>query len=499
MDRSVSPLYLHVSRKTPVHVHLRPRKRSPKRGGGESERKRLDQSFAEMAAGRPSLRATSTVSRMKASDWAKASSSRGPWVPPPARSTKPRMAWEGPTHRLEINPPHSGDAQNGTVLRMSDLSPGNTESTDIVLEEGEDGYEAKVNALASEVGALKAKVDNQHSLRALEDKEAELRASLREKEVEIQSFQEELLESEREKHKLKTSMAMMKGDVESSPRAKHLAQRLAESEATSQLLQSQLQEKDKLALHSQALHNEIQTMSTRVQSLEDQLHQRDLECEELEGGMQEIKRKAQRDKEALKRATRQHKDRAIQSEQSVEALGNQLEDANGELQQLRGKLSKSKREKIKTEAEISTLTMRVNELQEALTESKISSQSSLDAVSARLMEKTHELNSTQLETDRFKAKVNSLEGQLRTLDSTSQTRTSTLESEVSQLQASVTQYEGLVTEYKNQLERSRKECEDLARELRRKDQEMERVKQESQMEVERVGLPSINLNLYYHQ
>ena len=41
---------------------------------------------------------------------------------------------------------------------MSDLSPGNTESTDIVLEEGEEGYEAKVDALASEVGALKAKV-----------------------------------------------------------------------------------------------------------------------------------------------------------------------------------------------------------------------------------------------------------------------------------------------------------------------------------------------------
>jgi len=40
------------------------------------------------------------------------------------------------------------------------------------------------------------------------------------------------------------------------------------------------------------------------QSLDEQLHHRDLECAELEANLQEVKRKAQRDKEALKRATR---------------------------------------------------------------------------------------------------------------------------------------------------------------------------------------------------
>ena len=49
---------------------------------------------------------------------------------------------------------------------------------------------------------------------------------------------------------------------------------------------------------------EIQSMSIRLQSLEDQLHHRDMECAELEANLQEVKRKAQRDKDSLKRATR---------------------------------------------------------------------------------------------------------------------------------------------------------------------------------------------------
>ena len=45
-------------------------------------------------------------------------------------------------------------------------------------------------------------------------------------------------------------------------------------------------------------------MSIRLQSLEDQLHHQDMECAELEANLQEVKRKAQRDKDSLKRATR---------------------------------------------------------------------------------------------------------------------------------------------------------------------------------------------------
>lgn len=47
---------------------------------------------------------------------------------------------------------------------------------------------------------------------------------------------------------------------------------------------------------------------------------------ELESELAEVKRKGHREKEMLKRATKQHKSQAAQSEHTVETLGAQLED-----------------------------------------------------------------------------------------------------------------------------------------------------------------------------
>ena len=65
---------------------------------------------------------------------------------------------QGPTHRLEINPLDPDDPTNGTVLRMSDLNGDGRETTDIVVEQEEDGYDRHIDALTTEVGALKAEV-----------------------------------------------------------------------------------------------------------------------------------------------------------------------------------------------------------------------------------------------------------------------------------------------------------------------------------------------------
>ena len=60
--------------------------------------------------------------------------------------------------------------------------------------------------------------------------------------------------------------------------------------------------------------------------MEEQLHLREEQCAELEGELAEVKRKGQREKEMLKRATKQHRSQAAQSEHTVETLGAQLED-----------------------------------------------------------------------------------------------------------------------------------------------------------------------------
>ena len=223
-----------------------------------------------------SLRASRSISptrssRLRASHWVNASSSKGPWIPPPAKASKTRLSWEvrlratsygclitliklqGPTHRLEINPVGVDPSQGSTVLHMSDL---NSEegSTDIILQQ-EDSYSKKVSSLAAEVEHLKTEVgicswghgdsvrctviaplplwmiygdvfpslslslppshsqaDLHRSLRSLEGKELQLqesRASLRDKEVELDSCREDLLESELENAKLRTSIARL--------------------------------------------------------------------------------------------------------------------------------------------------------------------------------------------------------------------------------------------------------------------------------------------------
>ena len=65
---------------------------------------------------------------------------------------------QGPTHRLEINPLDPDEPTNGTVLRMSDLNGDGREATDIIVEQEEDGYERQIDALTTEMGALKAEV-----------------------------------------------------------------------------------------------------------------------------------------------------------------------------------------------------------------------------------------------------------------------------------------------------------------------------------------------------
>lgn len=129
-----------------------------------------------------SLRASSSVSptrssRLRASHWVNASSSKGPWVPPPGKATKTRMSWEvhkyfykafwaslncifndqGPTHRLEINPV-GVDPSGSTVLRVSDL---NSEegSTDVIVEQESSNYTKKLNSLHAEVEHLKTEVN----------------------------------------------------------------------------------------------------------------------------------------------------------------------------------------------------------------------------------------------------------------------------------------------------------------------------------------------------
>ena len=62
------------------------------------------------------------------------------------------------------------------------------------------------------------------------------------------------------------------------------------------------------------------------QSMEEQLRHREEKIAELEAELAEVRRKGQREKEMLKKATKQHRNQAAQSEHTVETLAAQIED-----------------------------------------------------------------------------------------------------------------------------------------------------------------------------
>eukprot|EP00118_Oscarella_pearsei_P010833 m.68673 g.68673 ORF g.68673 m.68673 type:complete len:777 (+) comp35546_c0_seq3:117-2447(+) len=189
-ERDQSPLHVHVGQGTPVHVHL---KKKTKPSESHRSRRSLRSSFG--ATGRRSARSARPLD--------------SPWVPPPGKSTKGGITWEGPTHRLEINKTGLSD---GTALRMSDLS--SETGSDVIR-----GYENKIDTLMNEVGELKNEVDLQRSIHEVEKKTNELKVSQRkltEKEDEIEEYRTELNVTEREAARLRRSIDQLREDVENT-------------------------------------------------------------------------------------------------------------------------------------------------------------------------------------------------------------------------------------------------------------------------------------------
>lgn len=553
MNPSTSPMCLHVNRKVPVHLHVSTSPSHKKSTGG-------------------------SVRRMKASDWVKSSTSKGPWVPPPAKTAKTRMSWDGPTHRLEIVP---GEMDESTQLHFSDLG-----GTDIILEPEHSDTHTKLDSLKTEVNNLKTEVELQRSLKELEDKEIELRTSrksLRDKKIQLQNTKEDLFESEKSRRKLHSSMSHLKEGIDDSSmintsrelllkrildaeldvgtvnrqmdllrdslrllirdrslsptRAREVTEqsrllqdqlnelyinlkslkkllrsqqthetkmknlmddwevllhRLTEAETTVQVLRSQLEDKERLAQHSHELHNqlstretEVQTLNIRIQSLEDKLQQKESEYARLQAVVWDTKRQAVFDKDSLKKTTKQHKERALNSEKSVETLSQCVDELKSELEFERNHSSKLSREKAHSDVEIRSITSQVKDLQEALEECRRTSKASLDAFTSKLSDKTAELNALHTENENMKALINSLESKLRINQSSSESKMSLAHSEAVELQSTISQYESLLNDYKTQLERSHKECDELAQELRRKEQELDQTQHDSFIEMEK--------------
>ena len=57
------------------------------------------------------------------------------------------------------------------------------------------------------------------------------------------------------------------------------------------------------------------------------MHHRDLECSKLQMALSETKSQYHRDKEVMKKANKQQKERTMQNERTLETVGTQLDEA----------------------------------------------------------------------------------------------------------------------------------------------------------------------------
>ncbi|XP_003386665.2 PREDICTED: outer dense fiber protein 2-like [Amphimedon queenslandica] len=532
MNRSLSPVHLHVSRKAPVHVHV---------------------------STSPVLDKKASSRRMRASDWVKASTSKGPWIPPPGRTTRQistsggatRMSWEGPTHRLDIEPGYNAD---GTCLHVSDLNSGANGSTDIILEPAEsNGTHTKLDSLRAEVSSLKNEMERQKNLRELDERELEIRAqsrlnsrggggggkrmrstspvskllaesydaeqvntnreslmqTLTETELDLNSVNRQIdllketlrllirdksLSPSRAREatdqtcvlqerlselllSLKTAKHLIRSQQTKESKIKHyteeiesLLKKLTESEASVQSFRRELQDKESLTIHSQQLHEhlnekekELTELTMKIKSLEETLSQNEFEYAKLKSEFQTMKRKADLDKDTLKRSNKQQKDKVLKTEKSIEALNTQVDCLISELDLERSKSSRTSREKAQMESDLGCLKNQIKDVEK-----------SFSAVSAKLSQRNREYGALQIENDQNKATVVSLESRLQTQENQLLSAQNTL----SDAQGTIAQYETLLRDYKTQLDKHEQE-------LHQKEQEIERLQHESYIDMEK--------------
>lgn len=192
-DGRKSPVHVHVDRETPVHVHLKKKKKG-KPGVPTAVEQRL-------RTKRQSGLTRSTGQRKAIK------SSSPPFVPPPGKTSKRTFAWEGPSHRLEVSPPHGG----GT-LRMEDLSTSEEDEVHGKIR----SYEKKIGSLMSEVGSLETEREMQRARQAVEKKDEQLDASrriLEAQEDELFGYKQELKATVKENEALRHSIEKWKEDA----------------------------------------------------------------------------------------------------------------------------------------------------------------------------------------------------------------------------------------------------------------------------------------------
>ncbi|XP_048244952.1 outer dense fiber protein 2-like isoform X7 [Haliotis rufescens] len=271
-----------------------------------------------------------------------------------------------------------------------------------------------------------------------------------------------------------------------------LIKKMADMDRLTERLRLELLERDRLIV-------DLRNQTAAQRSLESQVNQDKIELDHIQDLLNNAKGKSDRDKDALKKATRAQKQRAERSEDALDCLNAQLMERETQVADLKSDLDhvtinieKISKERAQAQAENTALKTRISELEYLVDKVEESARSNSDTVTVRLHEKTSEVSNLKLENERLKSSIANIESKFQLA-----------EEEMLQLRNNLRQSEKLTDDYRDQIEyvlqrtrylksmalnRSRREADEISVHLEVKEKENGRLHQEGELELEKVKL-----------
>ncbi|XP_030142394.4 outer dense fiber protein 2 isoform X9 [Taeniopygia guttata] len=235
-------------------------------------------------------------------------------------------------------------------------------------------------------------------------------------------------------------------------------------------LQAQLRSKEE----------ENNRLAAELKSLEVSENHTKEEMDLLLEQLQDLKCKAESDKEALKKAVRAQKERAERSEEYVQKLTAQLAEkesalaeAQCNLESWKNRCNKAMKEKDDLEMEIVTLNSRVADQVEQLAKIQEQTRDENDALSDKVQKMNGENNILKRDNEKLKAALISTEDKLNQA-----------QMELQHLQNSVRSYEGLIENYMTQAQMAQKEADEMAERLEKCEAENQAIKDKMNKAIE---------------
>ncbi|XP_038637482.1 outer dense fiber protein 2 isoform X4 [Scyliorhinus canicula] len=265
---------------------------------------------------------------------------------------------------------------------------------------------------------------------------------------------------------------LAQSEAENADNARAAAELSKSLETTRAHLQGQLRSKE-------ADNNR---MLVQMRNFERTISQQKGELDYLTEQLRQFQMKGDRDKEALKKATRAQKQRAERSEDAVELLNGQLIDKESQLAEAlstvemwRSCHNKVMKEKSKLDVEISVLNNRITDLLDQTHHLEDKARGEMESMMSKLQKMSSESTCIKMENETMKANMSVVEEKL-----------TFAQSEMQQLKVSIKRYEGLVDSYKSQLMKTRMEADECNMRLAKAEKENKILKDDVNKEIEQV-------------